>query len=196
MSKAATTDRAILNPVKTRWSPRAFSDKPVSREDVLTMLDAARWASSAYNEQPWRFLVATSENPEEHAKLAQGLNEFNRAWAASAPVLMVVVARNKFSHNETPNAHARYDAGQAAATLVLQATELGLYAHQMGGILPDYIRETYNVPAAFDIVAGIAIGHLGDPSSLPEQLAAGETAPRTRKNLSELAFSGSWDASF
>jgi nitroreductase len=193
--KTAVTDHAISEVLAKRWSPRAFADKPVTNETISQLFEAARWAPSAFNEQPWRFMVATKEHPTEYQKVLSCLVEFNQMWAQSAPVLLIVVASENFERNGKPNHHAWYDTGQAMATLTVQATILDLYIHQMAGFSPEKARETFNIPAGYEAIAAAAIGYMGDADQLPDQMRQGELAPRTRKALSEVLFSGTWGQS-
>lgn len=177
-----------------RWSPRAFASRPVERGPLARLLEAARWAPSCFNEQPWRYIVATQENPTEYARLLACLVEGNQTWAKQAPVLMISVAALNFAHNGQPNRHAFHDVGAASAWLTVQATALGLFVHQMGGIHVDKARETYGIPEGFEAVAGIAIGYLGDPATLTEKQRETELAPSKRNPLEGMVFTGRWGA--
>ena len=180
----------VLEPIAKRWSPRAFADKPVEKEKLLRVLEAARWAASSYNEQPWRFILATQGEPEAFDKVLGCLREGNQNWAKSAPVLLLTLVKKTLSNTGGENRHARHDLGQAVAHLALQAAALDLYIHQMAGILPDKAREVFEVPDEFEVVSGIALGYVGNPESLPEDLQAkeGQGRGRTRKPLSDLVF--------
>ena len=191
-AKAATPDHEILDVLGRRWSPRAFADRPVEAEKLRRVLEAMRWAPSSYNEQPWRFIFATKADPEAYERLLHCLNENNQKWASTAPVLMLSLAKKTFSSREKPNRHAWHDVGLAVGNGLVQATALGLYAHQMAGILPEKIRETYAVPDDFEPVAGLALGYLGEPETLPEELQEKERAPRSRRPLDETVFGGAW----
>lgn len=186
------TDHEVLEVVARRWSPRAFSPRPVEREKLLSLFEAARWAASSRNEQPWRFIVATKNEPEAHARMLSCLKESNQLWAQRAPVLALSVARVTFARTGGHNKYAFHDVGQAVAQLALQATALRLCVHQMGGIYPERAAEVYAVPDGYEVVAGIALGYLGDPAQLPEDVRTREGRPRQRKSLSELVFSGSF----
>jgi nitroreductase len=175
-----------------RWSPRAFADRPVERDKLLSLLEAARWAPSSNNEQPWHFIVATKDQPEEFDRLLGCLVEKNQSWAKAAPVLMMSVASTVFSRNGKPNRHALHDVGQAVADMTVQATALGLYVHQMAGFSVDKAREVYFIPDTFEPVAAIALGYLGDPSTLAEDLRQRELALSSRKLIGELVFMGAW----
>src|SRR5262245_29146922 len=122
----ATTDHPVHELIAARWSPYAFSDRPVARADLLSLFEAARWAASSYNEQPWSYLVATREDPEEFARALSCLVEGNQAWAKAAPVLALACTSLKFARDGRPNAAAIHDLGLASANLVLEATARGL----------------------------------------------------------------------
>ena len=192
MNKEASTSHPVHELIRRRWSPRAFASRPVDAQTLGSLLEAARWAPSAMNEQPWTFIVATKEQPDEYARLLDCLVPGNQVWARQAPVLMIAVAKLRFDRNDKPNRHAFHDVGLAAAQLTLQATALGLGVHQMGGIDVGKIRETYAIPESHEPVTGIAIGYPGDPDTLPEKLRESELAPRQRKSLDEIVFSGTW----
>ena len=189
--KRAPVLPGVLDEIEKRWSPRAFADTSISDDDLRQVLDAARWAMSSYNEQPWRYVVAKKEDPEAYDRVLACLNEFNRKWARTAPVLMLAFAKSTFSGNGTPNRHARHDVGAASAFLTLQATKLDLYVHQMAGILPDVIKETFDLPDDVEPVTALALGEIGDPDDLPEDLAQREYDKRSRKPLSEVVFDAS-----
>ncbi len=197
MKKPAETSVPIHDLIRHRWSPMAFSDKPIEEEKLLALFEAARWAPSSYNEQPWAFLVATKENREEFERMLGCLVEGNQAWAKHAPVLMVSLAKLHFARNNKPNRHAFHDVGLAAANLVLQAEALGLQAHQMAGIEVDKIRIEYEVPEGWEPVAGIAVGYpTEDFSHLPEKLQQRQTKARSRKPLAEFVFSARFGQQF
>jgi nitroreductase len=190
--KHAPMVEGVLPIFHSRWSPRSFTDREVSLADLVKVFDAARWAASSFNEQPWRFLVGLRSSPA-HKKILDSLMPFNQAWAGKAPVLILGVARTKFSHNDSPNRVALYDLGAAASYLTLQATALGLATHQMAGFDEDAARRAFEVPDTYIFGAVIALGYQGEPAALPnEQMLAQETAPRTRKALKHFVFSA-WD---
>jgi nitroreductase len=197
MRKPAQTAVPIHELVRERWSPVAFADRPVEKEKLLTLLEAARWAPSSFNEQPWAFLVATKENEMEFQRLLGCLVEGNQAWAQYAPVLMISLAKLHFEHNGKPNRHALHDVGLAAENLALQAVALGLQAHQMAGIEVEKIRERYAVPEGWEPVAGIAVGYPAEEFlHLPEKLQQRQRAARTRKPLTEFVFSARFGQRF
>jgi len=191
MEKPADTQYRIHELLRRRWSPRAFSDQPVSQEHLCSMLEAARWAPSSNNEQPWHFLVATKHNQTDYDRLLSCLKATNQLWARLAPVLMMSVAKLVFEGGES-NRHAFHDVGLAVENLVVQATALGLMVHQMAGIYPDQVRELYGIPAEYGIVAAIAVGHPGNPETLPERFRERELAKRSRKPIAEFTFAEHW----
>ncbi|MFB6271403.1 MAG: nitroreductase family protein [Salinibacter sp.] len=194
--KVADPDHDILNLFAERWSPRAFADRPVEPEKLRRMLEAVRWTMSSYNEQPWRYVVASRhENPDEYEQLLHCLSEGNREWAHTAPVLMMSFYKTTFSHDGSDNRAAPHDVGAASAALTFQATAMDLYVHQMAGIQKDVIRATYDVPDDFEPMAGLAVGYLGDPERLPEGRQDPERSPRSRKPLDALVFGEEWGSS-
>lgn len=192
LHKPAGTSTPIHEVISHRWSPRAFDSRSVELEKLRSLFEAARWAASSYNAQPWFFIVASKNDAENFNKVLDSFVEFNQGWAKGAPVLALSVARLKFEHNGEPNRHSFHDVGQAAATLALQATHLGLQVHQMAGILPEKARQIFGIPEGYEAVAGFALGYPGDPASLPDSLRQRETEPRSRKPLASFVFTGKW----
>lgn len=190
--KLAETQAPIHASIGGRWSPRAFSESPVERDKLLSLFEAARWAPSSSNEQPWAFIVTTRDDPRKYEGMAGVLVESNRAWASRAPVLILALAHTQFEKDGRANLYALYDLGHAAANISLQATELGLAVHQMAGFDVEAARQRFDVPPGWEPVSVIALGYAGDPSSLPEKLRHRETAQRTRKALDTFVFSGTW----
>jgi nitroreductase len=190
--KKAATGHPILQVLAERWSPYGFEDRPVSEADLRSLFEAARWAASSYNEQPWNYLVATRENPQEFRRLLSCLVEANQAWAKAAPVLVLGIVRLQFAKNNKDNRAAVHDLGLAAGNLVAEATARGLSVHQMIGILPDKAREIYQIPEHFEAWTAMAIGYKADPAKLPDALKERDLAPRQRKPLSEFVFTGQW----
>src|SRR5437870_7446908 len=168
MEKPAETQYPIEEILRRRWSPRAFSDRLVEPEKLQSLFEAARWAASSFNEQPWNFIVATKQNAEEHARLLSCLVEGNQRWARAVPVLMVSVAKLNFDKTGKPNRHAFHDVGMAVGNLITQATALDLFVHQMAGFSPEKVAELYKIPDQFEPVAAIAIGYGGSLEDLPE----------------------------
>ena len=192
MKKPAPVGHPVNELIRERWSPRAFLSKPVEPAKLLSVLEAVRWAPSSSNAQPWFFIVARAEDPEEFAKLLGCLVEGNQVWAKAAPVLMISVAKNTFDHNGKPNRCAPHDVGLASENMTLQAVALGLATHGMAGIQIDKIREVYGLPEDCDPIAGWALGYGGDPELLEGTLKERELAPRERKELSEFVFGSKW----
>lgn len=187
--KQAPAQPNILPVILQRWSPRSFADRDVSPADLKTVFEAARWAASSHNEQPWRFFVGTRDS-ETYKNILSSLLEFNQLWARTAPVLILGVAKTAFTQNGKPNRVALYDLGAAAATMCYQAAALGLFTHQMAGVNLDVARELFNVPDDYVVGAAMALGYQGEPAALPnDQMRAQETAPRQRKPLSEFVLS-------
>jgi nitroreductase len=190
--KHAPAVEGVLPIFHQRWSPRSFDDRDVRPADLARVFEAARWAASSYNEQPWRFL-AGRRGSTTYQKIFDSLMDLNQAWAASVPVLILGAAKTKFSHNNAPNRVALYDLGAAASYLTLQAAALGLATHQMAGFDADAARKAFGIPEDYAIGAVIALGYQGEPAALPnEKFLAQEVAPRQRKPLQDFVFS-SWD---
>jgi nitroreductase len=192
MQKPATTDHPVHDFIVKRWSPRAFSAKPVSPEVLRSLFEAARWAASSFNDQPWSYLVATKDDEKNFSKMLGVLMDMNAAWARQAPVLALSVARQRFKHNDAPNPVALHDVGAANAQLTMEATSRGLVVHQMAGFHHDKARQLFEIPEGWVPVSAIAVGYPGDPETLPEQLKTPELAARTRKPLSEFVMTGHW----
>ena len=190
MENPAPASYPIEAEIKQRWSPRAFSDRMVEPEKLLSLWEAARWAPSSYNEQPWYFLVATKESEVEYQKMLNCLAEGNQQWARNAPVLMVSVAKLAFDKNGKPNRHAFHDVGLAVASMIFEATDLDLFVHQMAGFSPEQVKEAYGVPDGFEAVAAIAIGYGLD--DLPDDVKAQELKPRERRPIESFVFQGAW----
>lgn len=186
--KHAPAIPGVIEHIRKRWSPRAYSDKPVSPENLKEVFEAARWAASSFNEQPWRFLVG-HKGDETYKKIFDSLVEFNQGWAKNAPVLILSVAKKTFAHNGSPNQHGLHDTGAATAYLALQATVLGFHTHSMAGFDHAKMRKAFDIPADYEFGAVTALGYLGDPDILPDHLKQAETSPRSRKPLSEIVFS-------
>ena len=153
MDKPATTDYPVHELIRERWSPRAFSDQPIAPEVLRSLFEAARWAPSSSNEQPWAFIVATKDDTATHAKLLSTLVESNQVWAKNAPVLGIAVSKLTFARNGNPNRNAFYDTGAAIAYLTMEATSRGLFVHQMGGFDPRKATELFSIPTGWEPIA-------------------------------------------
>ena len=183
-SRRADTTAQLINPLVERWSPRAYDPAAeVSTDALRTILEAARWAPSANNVQPWRFIVAR-RGTEAHDRIHQALLGFNRVWAGNAAVLIIAVAETVDAEGK-PLHFAAYDLGQAVAHLSVQAHHDGLHVHQMGGFDRDAVRASFDLDARFEPLTAIALGPIGDASDLPEALQEREAAPRVRRPLAD-----------
>jgi nitroreductase len=191
MKNPAPAEAPLHEILSERWSPRAFSDKSVPREVLRRIFEAARWAPSSSNLQPWAYIVATKEDKENFDKILSAMVEFNQGWAKHAPVLAISVAQVTNKDGKS-NTHAFHDVGSASANLSFQAVADGLYVHQMAGFDANKAREVFHIPADWQAVATIAIGYPGDPNSLPDKLKERELAPRVRKRLADFVMAGDW----
>ena len=180
----------LIAPISERWSPRSFAPLTISEGELETLFEAARWAASSFNEQPWRFIIATRSEPSFNL-LASCLVEANH-WAVNAPVLFLSIAHRNFTKNGTENRHAWHDVGLAVGSISIQAAAMGLQLHQMAGFSPELARRHFSIPDDFDPVAMTALGRPGDPQQLPEELRTAEIAQRGRRPLKELVFSGTF----
>ena len=196
MIKYATTEYPIQDLVAHRWSPYGFADRSVSEADLRAIFEAARWAASSFNEQPWSYIVATSAQEEAFARLLSCLVDANQSWAKAAPVLALGVATLNFKRHGKLNRVALHDLGLASGNLLAEATARGLSVHQMGGILPDRAREIYDIPEGSEAVRGIAIGYAGDPEASSKEIRERDLAPRERKSQQDFVFGASWGKAF
>lgn len=193
--KHAPSSTGVDDLILKRWSPRSFSTKHVSDEDLTKIFIAASWAASSSNEQPWRFVVGRNGD-ETFEKIFSALAEPNQAWVKNAPVLAISAGKKTFTSNQSKNPYALHDTGAASANMALEAIALGIHAHGMGGFDRDKAREVLSIPDDFEIGACWTIGYLGDPESLTiEYQKRAESEPRTRKPLGEFLFA-SWDKPF
>lgn len=180
MEKSTEFEMPLLETIQIRRSKRAYSDRPIEPEKIQSLFEAARWAPSSLNEQPWVYIYATKEQPSLWGKLFDALADSNKIWAERAPLLIMSLVRKNFVRNEKPNGSARYDLGAANAFLTLQATHLGLNVHQMGGFDRQQATVNLNVPDTHEVAVMIAVGYSGDPDMLPENLKERELSPRER----------------
>ena len=197
MKKPAITQVPVQETIAERWSGRAYdAGKKVSAEQTLALLEAARWAPSCYGDQPWRFIVW-----DKHVDAANWQKGFdclmpgNQSWVKDAPLLLLITASSLFNHNSQPNRWGQYDSGAAAENLCLQAASMGLMAHQMGGFDADQARQVFAIPEQFALMAMMAVGYPADVATLSGEVLQRETAPRQRRTLGELFFSGAWGKS-
>lgn len=192
MKTSTEIESPILMVIQKRSSKRAYDDRPVETEKIRALFEAARWAPSSMNEQPWVYLYATKEQAEMWNGIFESLNESNQVWVKDSPLLVVSLARKNFTRNNNYNSSAKYDLGGANAFLSLQATELGLNVHQMGGYNPQIIRQNLNIPDSYELGVIMAIGYPGEPDALPEQLKQRELAPRVRFTQEEFVMNKSF----
>ena len=190
--KRALTDYPIHTLLAERWSPYAFADRPVAADDLSSLFEAARWSASSYNEQPWSYIVATKENPDQFKQLLECLTEGNQIWAKDAPVLVLGIASLKFTLNHEDNRAAVHDLGAATSNLAVEATVRGLFVHQMIGIFPDKARHLFGIPQDLEAWTGLAIGYPGNPTRLSDALKQRDLTPRQRKPVEQFVFSGKW----
>lgn len=190
-TKAASPAPAAqtIHPLLARRSPRSILPRPVEPEKLERVFEAARWAPSSFNEQPWRFVLVTNRDEAAVEALRSCLVSGNE-WARPAPVLVLTACRTRFTSNGEPNPHAWHDLGMATQNLVLQAVEEGLAARAMAGFDRERAREVLGIPEGFDAVALLALGYPGPITDLPERRQAAERAPRQRRPLHELVFHG------
>ena len=191
MKKRAETAHPVLDVIAERWSPRAFDPRPVEPEALRSLFEAARWAASCFNEQPWAYVVVGREDARFEEALGC-LAERNRLWATNAGALVFACARERFERNDKLNRWASYDLGQATAHLALQAQSMGIAVHPMGGFSTERVREAFGVPEGADPIAAIAIGYPGDPDALLEEFRESETAQRKRRPQPEFVFESAW----
>ncbi len=188
MKKPANNDHPINDLSRERWSPRAFADRPVETRHAASLLEAARWAPSAMNEQPWRFIIGMKgDSTWDH--LYATLIGWNQQWANRAPMLLLVIGKERYGSNEKNNDFHTYDCGQAMAHITLEATNLGLFTHQIGGFSAEKAVEMFEIPEGYNPIAMMAIGYYGNPDALPEEMKQREIASRDRKKLKEIVFS-------
>lgn len=198
MRKPAASAVEIDTALAERWSPRAIdADLPVNRQHLLSLLEAARWAPSCFGEEPWRYIIWDRfDDAAAWQRALECLTPKNQSWAKNAPLLMLSLADPVFAKNQKPNRWAQHDVGAASENLCVQASALGLAAHQMGGFDQEKIKAEFGIPAALTALAMIAIGHPGDPATLDDELRQRELGPRQRKSLTENFFVSGWGKGF
>ncbi|MGW8247430.1 MAG: nitroreductase family protein [Acidiferrobacterales bacterium] len=195
ISKPAITSQPIDPLIQKRWSGRAFvENEPVSREQIVALLEAARWAPSCWNDQPWRYIVFDRFHKKDAwQKAFECLSEGNQKWVIQAPVLLIAFSDTRFTRNGKPNRWGQHDTGAASTSLCLQAASMGLMAHQMGGYDRDKVRATFGIPDQFDILSMIAVGHPANEDQInPDELER-ELEPRERAPLGERFFDSAWE---
>lgn len=182
----------VADVISRRRSRRAYTDQPVEEEKIRSLFEAARWAPSSMNEQPWKYIYATKEQMSLWEKIFESLNASNQLWVRHAPLLVASITRKNFTRNDQPNHTAKYDLGAANALLSIQATELGLNVHQMGGYNQSTLRKNLNIPEEYELGVVMAIGYPGDPEILPDALRQRELAPRQRLSQSNFVLNSAF----
>ena len=188
MIKEAITKHPVTELIRKRWSARAFSNKSIDDDTLHTLFEAASWAASANNEQPWRYIYAKREDKETFSKMVDCLMAGNQPWAKNAAVLLVCFVKTTIGPDKKPNVSAVHDAGLANATLLLQAVSQNIYGHMMGGYDKAKTKEVFTIPEGYDTVLMMALGYLDHADTLEEPFKTRELTPRTRKELSEFVF--------
>jgi len=189
MIKDARTRYPVNEISRTRWSPRAFADKPVEKEKLQSIFEAARWSASSSNQQPWRFMIGF-KNDATWQKIFETLDDWNRKWAYNAPVFLMSIGRKTTVRSNRDNFHFAYDTGQSVVHMTFEAMSQGLYVHQMGGFDRQKASELFCIPEVYQPLTVIVIGYLGDPEILLEEYKKTELEPRKRKDFDEIVFSG------
>ncbi len=191
-AKIANRPAGLHSLIRERWSPRAYSDEAIAPDAVQRLFEAAQWAMSSFNGQPWRFVYATKDDPEAYDRILSTLVPFNLSWAKAAPLIGISIGRTHFEHNNEPNKWSEYDTGAAMALLTVQAHAEGLHVHQMAGFDPAKAKEVLNIPDGYTPIAAFTVGYLGDAASLPDQMRERELQQGQRKTLNEIVFKGAW----
>jgi len=194
--KKAKTDYPVHPLLSRRWSPRAFDENyELSDLELKSLFEAARWSPSSFNEQPWRFMLASRKNRSEFETMLETLDPFNAEWAVRSSALILAVAKTFFEQDGRENLHAEYDLGQAVANLTIQATELDLHVHQMAGFDREKARKIFKIPDNFKPITVCAVGKLGNPDILSTELKKMELAPRSRNTTNVFVYSREWGVS-
>ncbi len=191
LEKKAKTDYQIFPLLQMRWSPRTFDDREIQDQELNQLLEAARWAASSYNRQPWRFIYA-KKGTEAYDRIVDCLSDFNKRWAATAPLLLLSAYKEK-TENGDDNFHALHDLGLSLGNMGIQAQHMGIVMHHMAGIDWKKAQDLFEVPDGFHITTAIAIGYYGgNVENLPENLREQEVQERTRNPITTFAFEGKW----
>ncbi len=188
MSKVAETEFPVHELIKSRWSPRAYTDEPITQDELYTILEAGTWAPSSMNDQPWRFSWALKSNKEAFDTHMDALLQGNKAWAKHASAIVLIAARNTFKANNVKNPSAKHDIGMATQNMLLQAQALDIYCHVIAGYDREYVDSTFALESPFEPVTFVVFGRLGDPALLEEPFASRELQARERMSFQELSF--------
>lgn len=195
MKKPAITQAPIHDIIANRWSPRAYdANKAMTKAQIISLLEAARWAPSCFGDEPWRFIVwDKNQDAQAWEKASACLVPGNEEWAKDAPVLVLICANKLFSHNQKPNRWSGYDTGAAAVSLCLQATSMGLITHQMGGFDGEKTRAAFGIPDQIEMMSMLAVGYAANADTLSDELKERELAARKRRPIGELFYDGAWN---
>jgi len=198
IEKRAETEVPINELLANRWSGRAFDvTRDISQDQFMGLFEAIRWSPSCYGDQPWRYIVCGKATNKDSWQMAfECLAEGNQTWAQHAPVLLLAIADTVLSQNGKPNRWGQYDTGAASMSLCVQATELGLMVHQMGGFNADKAKELFEIPEQYIPMAMIAIGYQLAMEEIPEEQKERELAERARRPLLDSIFDGKWGLGF
>jgi nitroreductase len=191
MQKPTQNNFPILNVLSQRWSPRAYSDKPVEHEKLQSIFEAARWAPSARNEQPWRFILG-QKGDGSWEKIFESLVEWNQQWTAKAPVLVINLGKKYYDYKHLPNDTYQYDTGQAVAMMVIEAVNQGLIGHQMSGFSAEKAMRLFQIPDDYHPISVSAFGYYGDPELLPLEMNKSEFEDRIRRPLKDTVFANTF----
>jgi nitroreductase len=189
-NKKAITSYPIMSLIAERWSPRAFENRPLEDEKIMSIFEAGRWSASSMNDQPWRFVYAKSLNNEHFAKLFDTLTDGNKLWVKNVPLLIACFYKKTYFSVNRENRNAKFDLGLAVQNMTIQALNLEIFVHPMGGFDVAKLKLNLNISEDFEPVIILAAGYLGNPDILPEDVKIKELATRTRKKLDEIAFEG------
>ena len=193
MKRPAPAEHPIHEIIQARFSPRGFSAREIDSGVLASLFEAARWAPSCFNAQPWRFVFARRADKKDFHRILDLLTPANQSWAHTAAALMISVARSAFEHNDKSNRHAFHDVGLACGMMALQAEAMGLGIHMMGGFDLERARSELGIPEGFEPVAAIAVGYPEDPENMPDDMREKAAKPRERKPIGDFVFAGRWD---
>ena len=185
-------DHPVHELITKRWSPYAYSNKLIPPDDLRSIFEAARWAASSFNEQPWRYIVTKRDDEEAFAKALSCLMESNQPWAKECGALGFGCVSTTFARNGKTNRVAEHDLGLATGNLTLEATKRGVYIHQLGGIYVNKVKEVFGLPEGFVAVTGIALGYLDESGNAPEEIQKRDAGERKRRPLGKYVFGTAW----
>ncbi len=196
MEKPAPADHEIHELIRARYSARAFDPRPIDTDTLRSLFEAARWAPSSMNEQPWRYVLVRRESRAAFDSVVSTLSGHNPRWAKDASVFIIAAAKLRLERNDQLNRHALHDVGMSSAWLLLEATARNLVLHPMGGFDQEKLCALSGIPEGFEAVTVWAVAHPGEPDLLPDDLRTRELAPRVRRPQSGFVFEGAWGCAF